>query len=142
MSLNKETGRDENMKNSTKTAIVLGMILFLLTMAEGCKQKNYNGEKYRLARPKMAVIEVAIEHYFIDCGRYPDSLEELLKPLVGLEGKWNGPYIKASQLLDPWGKQYIYVPEGKVNPGSFDLISYGADGAPDGEGQNKDIYND
>lgn len=125
-----------------KTAIILGLILFLLASIEGCKPKSKLADKHRLARPKMAVIEGAIDHYFIDCDRYPNSLEELLKPLAGLEGKWDGPYIKASQLLDPWGKQYIYIPEGQVNPGSFDLISYGADGVPDGEGQNADICND
>ena len=121
-----------------KTTIVLGIIL-LVTMG-GCKKQDVI--KQRLARAKMVAVEVAIENYRLDCGRYPDSLEELLKPLVGLVGKWDGPYIKASQLHDPWGKQYIYVPEGKVNPGSFDLISYGADGVPDGDAKNKDIYND
>ena len=130
------------MKISMKTAISVGMILFLLTMVEGCKEKNNNSQKYRLARPKMAVIEAATEQYFHHCGRYPGLLEELLSPPLGLEEKWDGPYLKASQLLDPWGKQYLYVPEGKVNPGSFDLISYGADGKPDGEGENKDIYNE
>ena len=118
--------------------------MILLASIGGCKKRNQDEArlKHRLARPRMAVVEFAIEQYFIDCDRYPGSLEELLKQLVGLEGKWNGPYVKASQLLDPWGKQYIYVPEGKVNPGSYDLISYGADGVPDGEGENKDIYND
>jgi len=130
------------MKNSMKTATNLAMILFLLTMAEGCIRKNDNSDKHRLARPKMAVIEVAIDTYLLDTGQYPKTLEELLKPLVGLEDKWDGPYIKASQLLDPWGKQYIYVPEGEVNPGSYDLISFGADGQPEGEGFNADIYND
>jgi len=130
------------MKISTVTTIFIGMIL--LVTVGGCKKRNQEEArlKQKLVRPKMVVVEAATEQYFFDCGRYPSSLKELLNPPSGLEEKWNGPYIKASQLLDPWGKQYIYVPEGKVNPGSFDLISYGADGVPGGEDENKDIYND
>jgi general secretion pathway protein G len=136
---NKDTEKDKKMKIST-TTIFLGMIL--LIFIGGCKQRSTVGDKHKLARAKMAVIEAAILQYFYDCSRYPDSLEELLKSPAELNGKWNGPYLKTSQLLDPWGNKYIYVPEGKVNPGSFDLISYGADGSPGGEGYNKDIYND
>jgi general secretion pathway protein G len=139
MQPNKDTGKDKKMKVST-TAIFLGMIL--LISVGGCKHRSTVGDRHKLARAKMAAIEVAIETYLIDCGRYPGSLEELLKPPAGLEDKWDGPYIEASQLLDPWGNKYIYVPEGKVNQGSFDLISYGADSRPEGDGDNKDIYND
>ncbi len=127
------------MKIST-TTIYLGLILFLLISIGGCKKQN--GIKQRLARPKMVPIETAIENYRLDCGRYPDSLDELEKQLAGLEGKWDGPYLLKKQLLDPWGNEYIYVPEGKVNPGNYDIISYGADGKPGGEGYDKDIYND
>jgi len=137
MQPNKEVGKDKKMKIST-TTIFLGMIL-LITVGGCKKQDNINQQ---LARPKMAVIEVAIENYRLDCGRYPGSLEELLNPPSGLEEKWDGPYLLKKQLLDPWGNKYIYVPEGKVNPGSFDLISHGADGKPGGEGYDKDIYND
>jgi len=124
--------------------IYLGMILFLLATTGGCKIKNKEQArlKQRLARPKMAPIETALESYRLHCGRYPTSFNELLQQPAKLEGKWDGPYLLKKQLLDPWGNKYIYVPEGKVNPGSFDLICYGADGSPGGEGYDKDIYND
>lgn len=101
--------------------------------------------KKDLARPKMETIETAIANFYMDCGRYPDDsegLEVLVTAPAELEEKWKGPYIKQSQLLDPWGNPYIYAAEGEVNPGSFDLISYGADGESGGEGDNADIYND
>ena len=59
-----------------------------------------------------------------------------------LEDKWDGPYIKEKQLLDPWENPYEYYEQGTINEGSFDLISYGADGMEGGEGENADIYND
>ena len=100
-----------------------------------------------MAKPRMAVIENALKHFELDCGRLPDESEGGLDALItarrpDLEGKWNGPYLKKSQLLDPWGNPYIYIREGQVNPGSFDLICYGADGQQGGEGENADIVND
>lgn len=32
--------------------------------------------------------------------------------------------------------------KGEINPGSYDLISFGADGLEGGEGDDEDIYND
>ncbi|MHC4186544.1 MAG: type II secretion system protein GspG, partial [Planctomycetota bacterium] len=74
-----------------------------------------------------------------------DSGDRAGKPVqdnIGRGEKWNGPYLKESQLEDPWGNRYIYVAEGEMNPGSFDLVSLGADGEQGGEGDNEDIYND
>ena len=93
----------------------------------------------------MANIESAIIKFHLDCGRYPDEsvgLEELIIPPADLEEKWQGPYLKQSELLDTWENPFIYIEEGEMNPGSFDLISYGADGMEGGEGDDEDIYND
>jgi general secretion pathway protein G len=55
------------------------------------------------------------------------------------EPKWNGPYLRKSLPLDPWGKPYLYRIPGEK--GDFDLISYGKDGQPGGTGENADILN-
>ena len=47
--------------------------------------------------------------------------------------------MKPSVPKDPWGNDYVYVSPGEH--GDFDLSSYGADGQPDGEGENADINN-
>ena len=41
--------------------------------------------------------------------------------------------------LDPWGRPYVYFAPGQANPGGFDLLSYGEDGKPGGDGDNADI---
>jgi general secretion pathway protein G len=47
-------------------------------------------------------------------------------------------YLEKSAVpKDPWGNAYVYVSPGTKGP--FDLYSYGADGAPGGEGRNKDL---
>ncbi|NBX24923.1 MAG: prepilin-type N-terminal cleavage/methylation domain-containing protein [Planctomycetes bacterium] len=43
-------------------------------------------------------------------------------------------------LNDPWGHRYVIMVPPSVNT-DFDVVSYGADGQPGGEGENKDIIN-
>jgi len=105
-------------------------------------RKGLSKAKTGIARAKMSNIESAIGRFYIDCGRSPTQLDELVVAPADVEQNWRGPYLKQSELLDPWGHEYIYVEEGEVNPGSFDLISLGADGTEGGEGDNADIYND
>ena len=45
-----------------------------------------------------------------------------------------------NQLMDPWKHQYVLVYPPSFNK-DFDVVSYGADGQPGGDGQNKDIIN-
>ncbi len=98
-----------------------------------------------MARGNMAQIENALSTFLLDCARYPDDtegFEVLLTPPADVEDKWKGPYIKASQLLDPWNNPYQYMAQGIKNPGSYDIISFGADGTEGGEGDNADIFNE
>ena len=126
--------------------VVVGIIAMLATMLVPRVFKGMGKTKADIARAKMAIIEDSLARFQYDCGRLPDEseggLECLLTAPAELEEKWNGPYIKKSQLLDPWGNEYQYVQEGVINVGSFDLISYGADGQEGGEGENLDIVNE
>ena len=106
--------------------------------------KHIGRAKKDLVKPRMALVEDALNRFAMDCKRYPDSSEglDVLADNVGdIEG-WNGPYLKKSQLVDPWDHPFIYIAEGQVNPGSFDLMSLGADGEQGGEGENADVVND
>ncbi|MEN6577381.1 MAG: type II secretion system major pseudopilin GspG [Phycisphaerales bacterium] len=134
------------------TLIELLVVILILSMLAGFVAPNVlkrlGKAKTDLARPRMAVIENAIKSFEFDCGRLPDESEGGLEALIateappGLEDKWSGPYLKKSQILDPWGNEYLYLAEGQVNVGSFDLICLGADGQEGGEGENADIVND
>jgi general secretion pathway protein G len=49
-------------------------------------------------------------------------------------------YLESTDdLLDPWGNRYV-ITEG-TNGRDFDIVSYGADGTPGGEGEAADITN-
>ena len=141
--------RRNRRKNKAFTLVeVLVVIVLLALIATVYVPKMFKGlgaQKRKMARTKMANIESAILTFQLECGRLPDEsmgLEELLTPPADLEEKWNGPYLKQSELYDPWENPYIYVEEGERNMGSFDLISYGADGVDGGEGDDEDVYND
>jgi general secretion pathway protein G len=119
--------------------ITVGILLILGIIAPrffGCTDKS----PWDLAKPKMKPIESAIYAYQLNTGLYPKTLNDLLTCPLGLEDKWAGPYLKEKQLYDPWGNMYIYDPNGKAHSGNYDIISYGKDGKPGGEGYNEDIY--
>jgi len=128
---------------------ILVVVIIISMLAAFVVPRLYRGlgrKTREIAKAKMAIIEDAIGRFTLDCGRAPteqEGLDALLKAPSDIEeGKWGGPYLKQSQLLDTWNNPYIYVAEGTVNEGSYDLISYGADKQPGGEGDNEDIYND
>jgi general secretion pathway protein G len=132
------------------TLIELMVVILIISLLAGFVAPNVlkrlRGAKADLAKPRMALIENALKAFEFDCGRLPDEseggLEALLVAPPDMEEKWNGPYLKKSQLLDPWGNEYLYISEGQVNIGSFDLVCFGADGQEGGEGDNADIVND
>ena len=128
--------------------LVVIVIISMLGAFVGPKVFKAIGKSKRdLAPSRLALVGSALERFAIDCDRYPDDSEGLEVLLVmpddeTLEGKWNGPYLKRSLLVDPWDNPIVYLSEGEINVGSYDLISLGADGEPDGEGDNADIINE
>ena len=125
--------------------VVIILISLIATLIAPRMFKGLSQQKAKLTKAKMATLENAINRFYLDCELFPDDaegLDALLACPSGFEDKWKGPYLKKSDLLDTWGNPYIYVASGQVNVGGYDLISYGADGAEGGEGDNADIYND
>ena len=94
------------------------------------------------AREDMKLYESALDLYRMDNFRYPTS-EQGLDALVH---KPNDPNIKnwrpdgyVKQLVkDPWGHDYVYVSPG-TGGAPYDLMSFGADGAPGGTGNDADL---
>lgn len=92
------------------------------------------------AKQDIATIAQALKLYKLDNRRYP-SVEQGLEALVKrptvepLPPNWKSYLERLPQ--DPWGNPYQYL-----NPGihgEVDVLSYGADGKPGGEGFDADI---
>ena len=126
--------------------VVVVIISMLATLLAPRVFKGLGQAKADIARANMTVIEDSLMRFQYNCGRFPTDadggLAALLDAPPDLEDKWAGPYCKRSHLIDPWDRPYLYFPEGQYNPGSFDLMSLGADGAEGGEGDDADIVND
>ncbi|PLX78213.1 MAG: type II secretion system protein GspG [Desulfuromonas sp.] len=99
--------------------------------------------KVTKAKVDMKSLEEALGMFKLDNGFYPSteqSLEALVnKPETGrIPSKYaDGGYLKKVP-LDPWSNQYVYLSPG-LHSKDFDLISYGSDGEPGGEGFDADI---
>ena len=87
------------------------------------------------ARTDVANLEVALDAFEVDTGRYPtteEGLEALLEEPANLKG-WMGPYIKRGVPKDPWGSLYVYEQPGQHNERGYDLHSFGPDGKDGGD---------
>jgi len=87
-------------------------------------------------------IETALSMYKIDSGSYPSTEQGLAalveKPTTGdIPRKWREKGYLPKIPKDPWGNEYVYLSPGAS--GDFDIISYGADGEPGGEGKYADV---
>lgn len=65
------------------------------------------------ANQQIARIELALESFYTDLGRYPTELEGLQAlvepPLTTAgSGNWRGPYLDERVPDDPWGDGYRY----------------------------------
>jgi len=133
------------MERKAFTLVELLVVIVIISLVGGFLAPNlfkYIGKaKSDLVASKMKVVEGAIYRFQMDCQQFPTTLEDLLTDPGDLEG-WTSAYLKPGQIKDPWGNEFVYVAEGMVNPGSFDLISLGADGQEGGEGENEDVVND
>jgi len=100
------------------------------------------GDKARVvaAREQIQNFMTALGAYKLDTGVLPSTEEGLqalrVKP-ANLDS-WQGPYLPKDIPLDPWGHAYVYKYPGDHGD-EPEIISYGADGQPGGDGFNADI---
>ncbi len=116
--------------------LVVLAILALLASLVGPRVMNVlGGSRVKAARIQIQKLESALDLHRLDTGRYPETLEGLVR---GDAPGWNGPYLKKGRLpQDPWGRPFIYRRTG--TGAGYELLSLGADGRPGGEGEAADI---
>jgi len=82
----------------------------------------------------------ALGQYKLDTGLFPTTEQGLNALRVKPEGvnNWNGPYMPKDIPLDQWGHPFVYKYPGEHGD-EPDILSYGADGQPGGDGIAADI---
>jgi general secretion pathway protein G len=115
--------------------VILGLLAALVVPAYLGRERKARSQA---ARTQIELFGTALDTFRLDVGRYPSSQEGLtaLREGRGIPG-WDGPYLKKGVPADPWGRPFIYVSPGEH--GDYDLYSYGADGAPGGDGDARDV---
>ena len=124
------------------TLIELMVVILILAILAALIIPNVVGKaddaKRGQAVSNIGELEKALEAYRLDNNRYPTSEQGGLRALRENPGdapNWQRPYIQKDIPPDPWGAEYIYESDGR----SYQIISLGADGAEEGEGNDADI---
>jgi general secretion pathway protein G len=113
--------------------------LFVALVAPGMFKR---ADQARITATKSQIqnFMTALGAYKLDTGLFPTSEQGLaalrIKPNDVLQ--WNGPYMPQDIPKDPWGHDYAYRYPGDHGD-EPDIVSFGADGQPGGEGLNADI---
>jgi general secretion pathway protein G len=117
--------------------IVIALIGLILGVVATRIMGSQARAEYKLAETKLEAIAGKVDQYEADVGALPDTLDQLVTAPSDAPG-WLGPYAKAEDLKDPWRKPLTLRVPGE-NGAPFQVVSLGADGAPGGEGVDKDI---
>ena len=127
------------------TLVELLVVMVILGLLAALVVPSYLGRERKArsqaAKTQIELLGTALDTFRLDVGRYPSSQEglEALRTQPGGISGWDGPYLKKPVPLDPWGRPYMFTSPGQVNPQGYDLLTYGADGKPGGEGEDADI---
>jgi general secretion pathway protein G len=124
--------------------VVVTVIAILAALVGPSVFRHLGRAKDAAARSQMEMLGAALDAYRLDNGRYPTTAQGLAalnaEPTAEPRPRnWQGPYLRKAVPPDPWGNPYSFTSPGAVNTGSYDLLTYGADGKPGGEGEDADI---
>jgi general secretion pathway protein G len=120
--------------------VVLAIIGVLAAMIVPNVLGRADDARITAARTDVGNLMQALKLYKLDNQRFPSAEQGLnaltLKPTTEpVPGNWK-PYLDKLP-NDPWGRAYQYMNPGIK--GEVDVLSFGADGQPGGEGNNADV---
>ncbi|MDD3553339.1 MAG: type II secretion system major pseudopilin GspG [Deltaproteobacteria bacterium] len=125
------------------TLIELLVVVIIIGLLASLVAPKFFGKlgasKQKTAKAQIELFGSALDSFRLDVGRYPTTEEGLnaLREKPSSAEKWQGPYLPKAIPKDPWGRDYVYKCPGEH--GEYDIISYGLDGQPGGEGENADV---
>ena len=135
--------KHRNIKAFTLIELLLVLVILAVLGAVVVPKftKRSQQAKETAAKTDIANIEVTLDSFEIDTGRYPTNSEgigALIRSPANVEDDWRGPYLKRGIPRDPWGNEYLYRQPGQYNEYGYDLSSYGPDSI---SGTEDDIKN-
>ena len=119
--------------------VVTIIALFAALVAPRMLRKS-DAARVTAAHAQINSFMTALGSYKLDTGVFPsneEGLQALRLPPANVS-QWQGPYLPQEIPLDPWGHPYLYKYPGEHGD-EPDVVCYGADGQPGGDGINADI---
>lgn len=120
--------------------VVVTIIALFAALVGPSLFKQSDKARVTAARAQINSLMTALGTYKLDTGTFPTTEQGLqaLRDKPAEANQWNGPYLPKEVPPDPWGRPYVYKFPGEHGD-EPDIISYGADGQPGGDGLNTDI---
>jgi len=125
--------------------VVVAILSILASIVGVAVLKEPGRQKVKIAKVQMETLGMALSHYYLRHGSYPTQEQGLMalvsRPVVEPIPKDYPPegYLDKRRLPpDPWGAEYVYVQPGR-NDAPYEIICYGSDSMPGGEGEARDI---
>lgn len=142
------------MRNSTHNTngfslievLVVIVIITILASIVMVNVLNKPGEaRVAAARMQLKQVQEAVHLYKLQQSRFP-TVQQGLVALVAPpsiepvpQSYPVGGYLDSPDLpQDPWGNEFVYLIPGRRNE-PFEIISYGRDGEPGGDGEDADL---
>ncbi|MEK7466557.1 MAG: type II secretion system protein GspG [Planctomycetota bacterium] len=101
------------------------------------KSAKLESERRTRARKDIHDISLQVKLFRLEQARWPQSLEELVKRPADLKD-WPADGYLQDVPSDPWGGAYVLKLPGRDGR-DFEVIAYGMDKKPGGEGRDKDL---
>jgi len=115
--------------------VILGLIATTLLVGFS---GAFGKAKHELARSGIGLLVGKVETYRIEKSDWPSNDLGLAVLSAPHATPTTSYFVTADQLVDPWGRNYLYIVPGPDGH-PFEILSYGADGEPGGEGENADL---
>lgn len=87
-------------------ALALVFVALLLVFGTSLYTSRSKAKSAQCGRDRVRLF-IEIDNYYIDTGAVPATLEHLLSNVSGT-ASWDGPYVDATDLVDPWGRTWRY----------------------------------
>ena len=120
--------------------VVMTIIALFVALVGPAMFKKSDAARVTAARAQIHNFQTALGAYKLDTGLFPSTEQGLqaLRVKPADVNQWAGPYMPQDIPKDPWGNDYAYKYPGEHGD-EPDIVCYGRDGKPEGEGLDADI---
>jgi general secretion pathway protein G len=134
--------RDQDGFTLLEILVVIAILGLLVGFVAPAAIRQLGGARVSVAKQSIEQLGAILDMYKLDIGTYPtgeQGLRALVEQPTGVT-RWNGPYVKGTEPVDPWNHPYTYRAPSNRSGHDYDLCSGGPNGNTNA-GSNDQICN-